>query len=135
MSNNAVLVVDDDGELGYLYTTMFEAVGLTVRCVTTCAEAMADCQRPGCVVLDWELPDGSGREVAEALHQRWGTTLPIIVVTGASPPKEDVAAAGAVLWVGKPFEPDSLIRAVRSLLARPRSRRRVSPSPPLLQAS
>lgn len=130
MPNNAVLVVDDDGEICKLYASMFEAAGLSVHCVTSQAEAVADERRPACVVLDWELPDGCGRDVARALHHRWGASLPIILVTGAPLRVEDVAAADATRLLSKPFEADEVIDAVRGAVNRPRARRRRASFPP-----
>jgi len=134
--DKAVLVVDDDGDICDLYAAIFQAAGLSVRCVTTRAGAIAAGRRPACVVLDWELPDGCGREVAQALHRRWGPALPIILVTGAALQTADVAAADATRLLGKPFEPDEVVRAVRDAVDRSRPRRRVSrSSSPLLRAS
>lgn len=133
MPNKAVLVVDDDGDICDLYALMFETAGLSVRCVATGAEAVADERRPACVVLDWELPDGCGRDVAQALRDRWGSSLPIILITGAPLRMEDVAAADAKRCIGKPFEPDEVIQAVRDAVGRARPRRRrVSPPPSTL---
>jgi DNA-binding response OmpR family regulator len=136
VQNRAVLVVDDDGEIRSMYVSIFEAAGLSVRCVSTRAEAIAARRRPACVVLDWELPDGSGREVAQALHRRWGAALPIILVTGASLQAEDLAAADPTRFLAKPFEPDEVLQAVRDAInrSRPRRRRLSSPPPSLTQA-
>lgn len=123
MADNAILVVDDDDEICRLYTVIFEAAGLPTRCVTTRAAAVAtDYPRPACVVLDWELPDGSGLEVARALRRRWGATLPIILVTGASLPTEQVRAVDVLGFLPKPFETNEIIHLVRQAMsaARPR---------------
>ncbi|MGH2457954.1 MAG: response regulator [Chloroflexota bacterium] len=124
MTNNVVLVVDDDSDLRQLYATMFEAVGMSVRCVASQAEAVVFGRRPGCVVLDWELPDGCGRDVARALHRRWGVSLPIILVTGAPLRAEDVADTDVTRFVAKPFEMDEVIEAVRHAVNHRRVRRR-----------
>ncbi len=136
MPNDAVLVVEDDDEICELYASMFEAVGLSVCCVTSQAEAVAHRSRPSCVVLDWELPDGCGRDVARALHRRWGASLPIILVTGAPLRGEDVAGADVTRCLSKPFEADEVIEAVRGAVSGPRVRhQKISrPSSPLLRA-
>lgn len=136
MPNRAVLVVDDDGEICHMYVSIFEAAGLSVRCATTRAEAVASSGRPACVVLDWELPDGSGWEVAQALHRRWGQSLPIILVTGASLRSEDLAAASAMRWLSKPFDPAEVLQAVQDAVDhhQPRRRRISLPSASLMPA-
>ena len=124
MSTVGVLVVDDDGEICDLYSSILQSVGLPVRCVTTRAEAVAANDRPACVILDWELPDGSGLDVALALHRRWGRDLPIILVTGASLRSEDVTAAGVTDWLSKPFEMDEVVRTVRAVVDHARANQR-----------
>jgi CheY-like chemotaxis protein len=122
--NRAVLVVDDDGEICHMYTSLFEAAGLPVRCATTRAEALASNGQPACVVLDWELPDARGWEVAQDLHRRWGPALPIILVTGASLRAEDLAAAAATRWLSKPFDPVEILQAVQDAVDHVQERQR-----------
>lgn len=135
MADNVVLVVDDDVDLCAMYRSIFETAGLSVSCVSTRTDAIAAEGRPACVILDWELPDGCGRDVARALRRRWGSTLPIILVTGAALRTEDVATANARSYLTKPFELDEVLQAVRDAVRRagPR-RRRVSSPEPLLKA-
>lgn len=122
MDDDAVLVVEDDGDIRSIYVSAFGAAGLDVHEVATQAEAVASEGRPSCVVLDWNLPDGSGLDVAQALHQRWGAALPIVLVTGAALGPQDVAATGAVSWLTKPFDVEEVIQTVRRAMRRRRRR-------------
>ncbi|HUX85738.1 MAG TPA: response regulator [Chloroflexota bacterium] len=128
IAGKAVLVVEDDGEIRDLYRFAFEAAGLKVREVGTRAEAVAARQRPACVILDWNLPDGSGLDVAQALHQRWGAALPIILVTSSDVGPREFAASGAVCLFSKPFDLNEVVGTIEGTVAR--RQRRPTPTLP-----
>ncbi|HLH74039.1 MAG TPA: response regulator [Chloroflexota bacterium] len=128
MAGKVVLVVEDDGEVRELYRLAFEAAGLKVWEVGSRLEAIAVRHRPSCVILDWNLPDGNGLDIAQALRRRWGATLPIILVTGADVKSQDVSATGAIRFFSKPFNLDEIIGTVEGTINH--RRRRVSSAPP-----
>ena len=130
IAGKAVLVVEDDGEIRDLYRFAFEAAGLKVWEVGTRAEAVAARQRPACVILDWNLPDGNGLDVAQALHRRWGATLPIILVTGSDLGPQEIAATGAVCRFSKPFDLDEVVGTIEGTVGRRRRRATPAPSAP-----
>ncbi|RYZ40852.1 MAG: response regulator [Myxococcaceae bacterium] len=71
------------------------------------------------LVLDLNMPDIGGIEVVEFVRgQNQLRTLPIIIVTtrGDEASRERALGAGASLFMTKPFTPDSLQGAARSLL-------------------
>ena len=70
------------------------------------------------VVLDLNMPDISGYEVIEFIRgQDRLRDLPILVVTtrGDEGSRARALAAGATRFMTKPFAPDDLLEAVRSL--------------------
>ena len=73
------------------------------------------------VVLDLNMPDIHGLEVIEFVrgHNAYSST-PICVLTtrGDEASREQVMAAGANFYLTKPFSPENLHTAARSLLAR-----------------
>jgi FixJ family two-component response regulator len=75
--------------------------------------------RPGCVLLDLRLPGPSGLELQAALRQR-DVTLPVIFLTGHGDVASSVRAmqAGAVDFLTKPVERDTLFGALQRALAR-----------------
>jgi two-component system, chemotaxis family, chemotaxis protein CheY len=72
------------------------------------------------VVLDLNMPDIHGLEVIEFVrsHNKYGAT-PICVLTtrGDEASREQVMAAGANLYLTKPFSPENLHEAASKLLA------------------
>lgn len=82
----SVLVVEDDADLSAVLTTLLAGDGLRVSAAATVASATAHLARelPDVLVLDLELPDGSGLEVLAALEVREqpGATT-VLVYTGS----------------------------------------------------
>ena len=70
------------------------------------------------VVLDLMLPGLSGIGVLEELRaDERLSTVPVLVMTAWSHAEASVWAAGADRFLPKPFDPDSLTKAVEELLA------------------
>jgi PAS domain S-box-containing protein len=67
-----VLLVEDDEDLAEVLTTMLDDAGLQVLHAASVAEAIARGPgwEPDVIVLDLQLPDGSGEEVVAAFQQR-----------------------------------------------------------------
>ena len=68
-------------------------------------------------VLDNWLPDGSGVELCERIRQS-GSRAPIIFTSAIGQRKDiDLAMnAGADRYLVKPYEPETLVRAVKELI-------------------
>ena len=114
-------VVDDDESLRNALLRLLDASGLTVRGYASAGDFLLQPQedRPGCLVLDLNMPGGpSGLELQAAL-QRLGIELPVIFLTGYGDLPSSVRAlkAGAVDFLAKPVTRDTLLDAVRRALA------------------
>jgi CheY-like chemotaxis protein len=77
----SILVVDDHGDFRALARSMLEAAGFTVAEAATGAEATeaARTGRPSLVLLDIQLPDFDGFEVARRLAAQ--ADGPVVVLT------------------------------------------------------
>ncbi len=68
---------------------------------------------PGLAILDVDMPEYSGLELAEALRQRW-SNLPVLFLTGTA--KADVVPeferVGAVGWLRKPVSGQVLLDSI-----------------------
>ena len=75
--------------------------------------------RPGCLLLDVRMPGPSGLDLQEALRSR-GITLPVVFLTGHADVASSVRAmkAGAVDFLMKPVERDTLLEALQRALER-----------------
>ena len=107
-ASNAVppnlLVVEDDPCAAILMIETLSAIGVRPEHVSTCREAYRALHRReyACVVIDLGLPDGSGREIQQAIQR--GTDPPPIVFVTADDRVENAIAvlqAGALEYVIK----------------------------------
>jgi len=119
-------VVDDDEPFRAALLELLDAVGFEAcGYASTGAFLLQEApDRPGCVLLDVRLPGPSGLELQAAL-QRKGVALPIIFLTGHADVATSVKAmkAGAVDFLEKPVERETLLDAVKRALARDASQR------------
>lgn len=72
------------------------------------------------LIIDWELPDGSGVALCKTLRQS-GDQTPILILTARSnvEDKETGLDTGADDYMSKPFQSRELLARIRSLLRRP----------------
>lgn len=117
-----ILVVEDDLQAANGLVMWLSSSGFEV--VTTysghAAIEVARSEHPDAITLDVQLPDLDGREVATRLHDDRDTAkIPIVFVTGKADQhfKQQCAAVGGKYFIRKPYDPDLLIRLLRSLLA------------------
>ena len=114
-------VVDDDESLNTALRRLLEAAGFETRGYASTGEFLLEAprDRPGCVLLDVRLPGPSGLDLQEALR-RVDVTLPIVFLTGHADVASSVRAmkAGAVDFLTKPVERDTLFDAVKRALER-----------------
>ncbi len=116
-----VLVVDDDDVIRGLISMNFELEGFEVDSASDGQEALEQvaAQRPDVITLDVMMPRLSGLEVADRLRADPATAPIRVVLVSARAQEADLEQAetlGVDAYVTKPFEPDELIRVVRSLL-------------------
>lgn len=77
---------------------------------------------PGCIVSDVRMPGMSGIELHEELHRR-RCPLPLVFITahGDVPLAVQAMRKGAVDFIEKPFDEQTLVHAVNCALSRARS--------------
>jgi len=116
-ARSRVLVVDDNPEIRSTLEVFLQLEGHVVETVD-CGRAALDRireTRPDVVLLDIDLPDLDGFEVAEQVRVTRGADAPrLIAMTGAAGPHEKVRAlrAGFDAHLSKPVDGRSLLRAV-----------------------
>lgn len=111
-----VCVVDDDVSIRESVEGLLRVEGLRVETYCSAREflARASAERPGCLVLDVELPGLSGLELQRELF-RSESHIPIIFLTGHGDIPMSVRAikAGAFEFLTKPFDPEDLLDAIQ----------------------
>ena len=125
--SRGLLVVDDDPFIRRLITTTLEDVAefeLLEACDGNQALALAEHHRPQIVLLDVDIPGIDGIEVCRALRADARTSDATVVMLTAAHGDEIEAragAAGADLFLTKPFSPLDLLRLVDGLSDPPES--------------
>jgi CheY-like chemotaxis protein len=117
--SRSVLIVDDDPFIRRLIATTLEDVaGFHVDEAGDGVEAVAAARakRPAIVFLDIDMPRMNGIEACRELRALDGDEPTIVMLTAAGPDVEPQArAAGADLFLTKPFSPLDLLQLVDSL--------------------
>jgi FixJ family two-component response regulator len=116
-----VFVVDDDRPMRESLLALSSAMGLTARGFESSAEFHDYYQpeMPGCLVLDIQMPGQTGLELYEQLI-REGKRIPVIFITAHADVSTAVAAmkTGAIEFLEKPFERQSLRQLIDAAFAR-----------------
>jgi FixJ family two-component response regulator len=70
--------------------------------------------RAACIILDINLPDGSGIELRHRLKED-GVSVPVIYMTGNEDPvfRDAALASGCIAFLTKPFSAQSLIEPLK----------------------
>jgi CheY-like chemotaxis protein len=113
------VVVEDDSALRALVTQMLRS-GLDAEVMTAGDGAhglrLIESVKPGIVVLDMDLPEVHGLDVARRLRANPAFAgLPILAMSGWVA-GDAALAAGCDAFIKKPFRADELVEAVQRLL-------------------
>jgi len=115
-----VSIVDDD-DFREALRALFRSAGLRVATFACAEESLSSSQvhATACVVLDLRMPGMSGVELQEHLVEE-GHCIPTVLVTGhgTEDARARAFAAGAVAFLLKPFDGESLLVAVKAALRR-----------------
>lgn len=117
-SGRIVCVVDDDEVIRDVLTAVFDADGFAVESFEH-GDGFLDTfgGQPACVLLDVLMPGRSGLEVLKELNAR-GSSAPVIMISGSAdiPMAVDAIRHGALDFIEKPFDPETIVRRVRAAL-------------------
>lgn len=113
-----VLVVDDEPQVRAVAKRSLESAGYTVIEADNGRSALDQLERVrghvDLVVMDLTMPVMSGGEAIQEMDRRY-PGLPVVLMTGLGDPDmiSDLTGRGETEYVGKPFTPDGLRRAVK----------------------
>ena len=116
-----IYVIDDDDAVRQSLEFLLKTAGLSVRSfdsARTFLEVLPEI-RSGCIVTDVRMPEITGIDLLRRVKEL-GLDLPVIVITGHGDISLAVEAMkiGAVDFLEKPFDDDTLLEAVRASLTR-----------------
>ena len=114
-----LLLVEDDLDLAEVMASYLRRGGLDVRTAHSGSSALRLMATaiPRVAVLDYQLPDRNGAELARLLRQAM-PNLPIIIMSGAigSLEQASLEEIGVKVFVNKPVSLRALLRACVSLI-------------------
>lgn len=115
-----LLLVDDDADLRAVTTFALQQAGFLVVGAGSVPGAIAEFEKeqPDLVLLDINLPGGSGFDACSAIRRASRVPIMMLTVRGE---EEDLVRAlelGADDYLTKPFSPRTLIARVKALLRR-----------------
>jgi two-component system response regulator FixJ len=115
-----VSIVDDDESLRRSVRNLLTSVGFRVETFESAEAFLQSAERvhTGCVVLDLRMPGMSGLDLLNHLAAT-GSRIPVIILTAHSDDevRRRTRQAGAAAHLGKPFNGEALLGAVRKALA------------------
>ena len=121
-----VFVIDDDADVRAAIAGLLKFEGLKCEAFSTALEFLRNPRSdgPACLVLDVRLPGMTGLDVQRELVAA-GVKIPIIFITGHGDIPMTVKAmkSGAVEFLTKPFDDQTLLDAIRLALDRDREAR------------
>lgn len=113
-----VYVIDDDASLLRALRRLLAAGGFRVRTFASAEEFLESAAAtPACLVLDVHLGGLSGIDLQERLLAA-GRRIPVVFITAHDDPvtRERARRAGAVDYLRKPFNDESLIAGIKRAL-------------------
>jgi len=120
-SRPVIGVVDDDDSVRLALSRLLRSAGFEARAYSRGEEFLNEIDQTGfdCAILDVHMPRVSGLDILEFLAST-ATGIPVIVITGrdSDQTRERVMAAGAVAYLLKPIDEQSLLSAVAAAVSR-----------------
>lgn len=115
IAQSTVFLIDDDSEIRTTLSRALIKRAFAVQAFASAADFLAayDTSQPGCLVLDYGLPEMNGLELQTILADRQ-ISIPIIFISGHGGIPESVQAmkAGAIDFLEKPFRQHVLVDCI-----------------------
>ncbi|MFH1356083.1 MAG: response regulator [bacterium] len=117
-----ILIVDDNEDLVQVIRFILEAHGYETYEAHEGIRAteMAHKIKPDVILLDINIPAGSGETVLKNLQKHYETDkIPVIIISGIDDDEriKKILAAGAKIFLQKPFENQEFLAAIESVLS------------------
>ncbi|QCK86687.1 response regulator transcription factor [Phreatobacter aquaticus] len=132
-SQSEIYVVDDDPAVRDALSVVFsiEGFGVTGFADGQAFVTAARGQTPACIILDVHMPDRSGLDILKELNAD-SYPAPIFIISGQGdiPMAVDAIKHGALDFIEKPFDADTVVSRVREAIAST-ARRIAAPAAPV----
>ena len=118
-NNKVVAIVDDDAAVRVALEGLLRSAGLSARAFDSAETFIASGQQfqIGCLIADIRMPGMSGLELQAKLNAE-NCRIPIVFITahGDAQMRMQALRAGAVEFLSKPFNDETLLETVRAAL-------------------
>ncbi len=118
-TSKLIAIIDDDESMQDSLQDLIESSGLVARCFGSAEEFLESDlhRRAACVIADIRMPKMSGLELQARLKDE-EFDIPIIFITAYGDARMRIQAMreGAVEFLAKPFDRQSLLKTVRAAL-------------------
>ena len=115
-----ILIIDDDADLTFVITDMFESYGYSVTAAQTAEEAFSVLSERsfGLILLDINLPDSTGFELCRELRRV--STVPVIFASARTSESDRITGfdIGGDDYLPKPYSMKELLSRVNALMRR-----------------
>jgi two-component system, LuxR family, response regulator FixJ len=122
-SDNAprdIYVVDDDASVRDALSVLLTLEGFHVSVFSEGASFLAAVRRhqPHCIILDVHMPGRSGLDILKELHNQQ-CDVPLFIISGQGdiPMAVDAIKNGALDFIEKPFNAETLVNRIRDAIA------------------
>lgn len=119
MQTPVIAIVDDDESVCLGMTSLMRSLGYDVLTYGSAEDFLRSQERHGtsCLISDVQMPGVGGLELQQILLAE-GSRLPIIFITAFPDARvqQQAMQAGATCFLSKPFEGDTLIHCLESVL-------------------
>ena len=127
MSNQKILIVEDDKNISKLVRYNLEKAGFDCETTITGEEALdiIDTQAVDLVILDIMLPKMDGLLTCKRIKQdKRNTSLPVVMLTAKGEEVDRIVGfeLGADDYIVKPFSPRELVLRIKAILSRGKPR-------------
>ena len=122
MTNTLVAVIEDERLLLFGYQSLLDHWGYAVVAATSTEEALQALhtagRAPDAIISDYRLGKGrTGVDAILSIREKFGHTIPAVIVTGDPGAAHSHAAGIAVPVLAKPIQGDVLLDALRNCLS------------------
>jgi DNA-binding response OmpR family regulator len=122
MSNHFILMVEDHFELAATVCEFLEAHGYVIDHARNldAAKTLLKTQHYNLLLLDINLPDGSGYDLCEWIRNQQNLDIPVLMLTARDTLDDKLKgfSAGTDDYLVKPFDFNELVMRIRALIKR-----------------
>lgn len=119
MPNDLISVIDDDGSIRRTTTFLLESFGFRAASFGSGEEFLKSgvLLETSCLIIDIQMPGMDGLQLQRKLAGA-GCRIPVIFITAYddTASREQAMQAGAVAFLGKPFDDEELLESIRLAL-------------------